>query len=280
MILVTGATGTVGKELVPQLLAAGEQVRVFIRDKQKVSGLEKRVEIAVGDLNKRETLEPALRGVDKVFHVVLDMGTQQDRNIVVGASDAGVKHVVKLSTFNAGRPQLQLDRWHHEKEEVVRSSGLAWTFIRPGQFMSNTLRWAETVKQQSTVYFPGGEGRVSPIHPKDIAAVAAAALIEAGHESQAYELTGPQLFTVAEQVEILARIIGKPIRYVDVPEEKAGEGMKKSGIPGPVADALVEVFKERRRGTRGLLTDTVEKVTKRPPRTFEAWCHENAAAFR
>src|SRR6202043_2357919 len=123
------------------------------------------------------------------------------------------------------------------------------------QFMSNALRWAETVKQQSTAYFPGGEGSVSPVHPKDIAPVAAAALSGAGNESQAYQLTGPQLFTVAEQVEILARVIGKPIRYVDVPEEKVGEGMKKSGIPGPVADALVEVFKERRRGTRGLLTD-------------------------
>lgn len=104
---------------------------------------------------------------------------------------------------------------------------------------------------------------VAPVHPGDIAAVGAAALIGSGHEKQAYELTGPELFTVAEQVEILARVVGRPLEYVDVPEEKMGEGMKKGGVPEPVADALVEVMKDRRSGARGLLTHTVEKVTKR-----------------
>jgi uncharacterized protein YbjT (DUF2867 family) len=103
--------------------------------------------------------------------------------------------------------------------------------------------------------------------------------IGSGHEKQAYELTGPELFTVAEQVEILARVVGGPLEYVDVPEEKMGEGMKKGGVPEPVADALVEVMKDRRSGARGLLTHTVEKVTKRAAKTFEEWCSENVAAF-
>jgi uncharacterized protein YbjT (DUF2867 family) len=116
MILVTGATGTIGRELVPRLLEAGEQVRVFVRDKEKVD--EKRVEIAVGDLRQPAALEQALRGVDRVFLVVLDMGAQQDKNVVEAAARVGVKHVVKLSTLNAGRPRLQLDRWHYAKEET------------------------------------------------------------------------------------------------------------------------------------------------------------------
>jgi len=278
MILVTGATGTIGRELVPRLLEAGEPVRVFVRDKQKVE--EKRVEIAVGDLRQPSALEQALRGVDRVFLVVLDMGSQQDKNVVEAAAHLGVKHVVKLSTLNAGRPRLQLDRWHYAKEELIRSSHLAWTFLRAGQFMSNALRWAGTVKEQGKVYFPGGSGTVAPIHPGDIAAAAATVLIESGHESQAYELTGPELLTVAEQVEILARVVGRPLEYVDVPEEKVGEGMKRGGIPEPVADALVEVMKDRRSGARGLLTGTVEQVTKRSAKTFEEWCSENVAAFR
>ena len=119
MILVIGATGTIGSELVPQLLEAGEEVRVFVRDKHKVG--ENRVEIAIGDLRQPPTLEQALRGVDKVFLVVLDRGTQQEKNVVEAAARMGVKHVVKLSTLNAGRPRLQLDRWHCAKEELIRS---------------------------------------------------------------------------------------------------------------------------------------------------------------
>jgi uncharacterized protein YbjT (DUF2867 family) len=280
MILVTGATGNIGQELVPQLLEAKQRVRVFVRDSRKVSHLADRVEIAEGDFNQPKTLVEALRGVEKAFLVFLDMGTQPVENFTERAKRAEVKHIVKLSTFNAGRPKLRIDQWHHAKEEIIRSSGIAWTFVRPGQFMSNCLRWAATIKQEGVVYFPGGDSEQAPIHPRDIAAVAAAALIEPGHEGQAYEFTGPQLLTVGQQVEILGRVIGHPLKYVDVPEEVAGEQMKRSGLPGPVVDAVVEMFKELRKNSLELSADTVEKVTGHAARTFEEWCRENAETFR
>ena len=115
---------------------------------------------------------------------------------------------------------------------------------------------------------------------EDIAAVGAVALTEPGHENQAYQLSGPQLLTTPEQLEILARVIGKPIRYVEISEEQLGEGMKKNGVPEPIANALVEMFKKLRAEPRDYLTNNIQQITRRPPRTFEEWCRKNAAAFQ
>ena len=281
MILVIGATGNVGREIVPQLLDLNQAVRVFVRDKRKVSHLANRVEIALGDLQQPETIERALQGVDKVFLVLNDMRTLFAKNVVDAAKSGGVQHLVQLSTYNAEDPKVELDRWHHEKDQVVRDSGLNWTFLRPGQFMSNALQWVPMIKAQSTVFFPGGTTvKFGSIHPNDIAAVGAVALTEPGHENRAYQLSGPQLLTTPEQVEILARAIGKAIGYVEISEEQLGERIKKNGVPESIANALVEMFKKLREEPRDYLTNNVQQITKRPPRTFEEWCRENAAAFQ
>ena len=217
MILVTGATGNVGGKLVQELLALGQPVRVFVRNEAKAAHLGAQVERAVGDLDKPETLAAALQGVDALFLNTGGFGTQQDENAITAAKQAGVRHVVKLSTYGAGEPMYQIDRWHHAKEQVLLDAGLPWTMLRPGQFMSNTLQWAGMIKGQGTVYAPGGEGKVAPIDPRDIAAVAAVALTQPGHTEQAYQLTGPELLTVGEQVQIIASLLGKPLQYVDIP---------------------------------------------------------------
>lgn len=279
MILITGATGNVGRHLAQQLLDAGQPMRLLTRDKRKLSNLEGQVEIAVGDLDKPETIRAALEGVERLFLVTAS--TQQDAKVLQVAQDSGVRHVVKLSTFEAVDPMMaEHVKWHREREQLIRASGLAWTFLRPTMFMSTALDWAKTIRQEDVFYYPGGDGKVPAVDPWDVAAVAAVALTESGHQGQAYALTGPEALSFGEMAEVLAAVLGKPVRYVDIPDEAVGEQMRKAGLPDYVIEGLIGTFAAVRAGRLGDCTADVEKVTGRPPRTFEAWCRHHLAAFQ
>jgi len=279
MILVTGATGHIGKELIPQLLEAGRPVRVLVRDERKVAHLDPCVERAIGDLDRPETLLAAMQGVEKVFLVTFE--TQQNVNILEAAKEAGVWQVVKLSTLEASEHVIQVGKWHFEREELIRKSGLDWTFLRPGMFMSNAIDWwADSIKQQGAVFFPGGKGKVAPVDPRDVAAIAAAALTQPGHHGQAYELTGAELLSMGEMVQIIGRVLGRPLKYTSIPAIAAKMWMLQSGLDKVLVNALMEILASLRRNEGAIVTDTVRQVLGRQPRTFEAWCTENAQAFR
>ncbi len=279
MILVTGATGNVGRELVPQLLAAGEEVRVLVRGLRRAVHLDDRAERAVGDLDRPETLEPAMVGVRALYLIA---SSRQVANAVAVARVSGVSHVVRQSTIEAGAvPPLGPGRWHREDEVLIESSGIAWTHLRPTMMMVNTIAWwAESICGEGAVFFPGGDGRVSPVDPRDVAAVGRAVLTQRGHEGRAYEVTGPELLTIGRMVEVLSRVLGKPLRYVDIPERAAGVWMAKRGVPLRLVDALVETLGALRSSRFAYVADTVERLTGREGRSFEAWCRENVAAFR
>ncbi|MCL4560678.1 MAG: SDR family oxidoreductase [Chloroflexi bacterium] len=278
MILITGASGTVGRELAQQLLETGRPIRVLTRDAQKLSTLKGRVDIAEGDLSQPETLYAALRGIDRLFLVT--SSTQQDAYVLQAGKEAGVRHIVKLSTFEAVDPKMaEHVQWHREREELIRFSGLAWTFLRPTMFMSAALDWAKTIREEGVFYFPGGEGRVPAIDPWDIAAVAAVALTKPGHEGQAYALTGPQNLSFGEMAQVLTRVLEKPIRYENISDETAVEGMRKAGLPEYVVEGLVGTFAVLRSGRLSYTTNDVARITGRTPRTFEAWCRVHKTAF-
>ncbi len=279
MILVTGATGTVGSELVRQLVDDGQPVRVFVRDPRKVAGVAGRVEVAVGDLERPETVHAAMDGVRAVFLVTFEKS--QDIHVIEAARQAGVEHIVKLSTGEASQAAIAIGKWAREREILIERSGIAWTFLRPDMFMSNSIDWwAATIKTQSAVYFPGGKGKAAPIDPRDIAAVAAKTLTQPGHEGCAYQLTGPAQLSIEEMVQTIARVVGKPIQYTNIPPLAAGLWMLRSGMSLKLVAALLELMGTLRRGDVSPLTDTVERVTGRPPRTFEAWCQEHIGEFR
>jgi uncharacterized protein YbjT (DUF2867 family) len=281
MILVTGATGTVGRQLVEILARAGEPVRALTRDPAKAK-FDAKVEVSTGDLEKPDTLAKALAGVERVFSLGAagpGLATQEG-NLAQAAKKAGAKHVVKLSVLGAGTgSDNPVIGWHEAGENAIKDSGLAWTFVRPGMFMSNALAWLPSIKSQGKVFLPYGNGKVAPIHPRDIAAVAAKALTGEGHEGKAYGLSGPDALSTATMVETLSKELKKPIQYVPVGPDTAKENLLKAGMPAVLVDALLKFSATLRAGQDQTPLPTVTEVLGRPALTWSEWVRENAAAF-
>ena len=281
MILVFGSTGTVGGEVARQLIAAGEKPRLLVRSKAKAKAFEGKAEIVEGDLDRPETLAPAMSGVDKVFLVVTGTnGPELEIKAIDAAKKAGVKHIVKLSVIGADQPGLTLAKWHAQGEKHLVESGLAWTMIRPGNFNTNTLGWASTIKAQGAFYQPTAEGKWASIDPADIAAVAVKALTTPGHEKKAYTLTGPESLSAAQYASKLESAIGKPVKFVDVPPAAAEDAMSKMGMPKAYVDALLELMAAMKAGKADVVTEDVQKVLGRKATSFDDWAKKNAAAFK
>jgi uncharacterized protein YbjT (DUF2867 family) len=281
MILVTGATGTIGGEVARQLIAAGIKPRLLVRDPKKARDFEGKAELVQGDLAKPESLDAAFKGVERLFLVSAGVdGATLEKNAIAAAKRAGVQQVVKLSVIGADQPAFTFARWHAEAEKALLASGLKWTLLRPVSFMSNALFSVETIKSQGAFYDSQGEGKYAPIDPADIGAVAVKALTSAGHEGKAYPMTGPESFTLAQQAAMLSKAIGKPVKYVDVPPETARQGMLTAGMPPAYVEAIVDLSAFLKSGKADVVLPTVEQVLGRKAGTFEAWAQRNAAAFR
>lgn len=279
MLLITGATGNIGRELTAALKGSQAKVRLLVRDPARAAGWAEHV---VADLDDPATLPDAFDGVDRLFLLTPGIGLTQTEHAVAAARAAGVQHIVHLSSFNVlGDPMPAMGRWHHDREELVRGSGIAATILRPGGFMTNALDWLPTIREGGFVLDPIGPGRYAPIDPADIAAVAAITLTEDGHQGTEYVLTGEQPLTVAEQVRILSAAIGRDleVRPIISPEE-AVRSRFPHGAPPALADALVEGFTLMRADTTGFRTDTVRRLLGRAPRTFADWCARNTHHFR
>lgn len=282
MILLTGATGNIGRELVRALEDKRADYRVLLRDPARAAGLAEHGEHVVGDLDDPATLPRAFAGVDKLFLLTPGIGAEHTAHAVATAQAAGVRHVVHLSSFNVlGDPMPAMGRWHHQRERIVRDSGIPATFVRPGGFMTNAFDWIPTIRAGGYVIDPIGPGRYAPIDPADIAAIAALVLTEDGHDGKQYVPTGGELMTVAEQVQILAEATGLDIevREASTPAE-AVQARFPHGAPPALAEAITEGFALMRADTVGFRTDTVEQLLGRRPKTFADWCVRNAEAFR
>jgi uncharacterized protein YbjT (DUF2867 family) len=279
MILVTGATGNVGSQVVDQLLARQHPVRVFTRDAAKVARWGDRVQIALGDFTQADTFAAALDGVDAVFLMNGTLTSTVFRQLLAAAQAHGRPRIVFLSTLFASKPDLAIGQLHKDKEEALRDSGLLHAVVRAGGFMSNAYQWIGSIRSEGVVYNAMGSGTIASIDPGDIAAVAVHALTTPALTETLYEVTGEELLTAEQKVAILARITGKPLRTVGIEPEVAVESMLRNGLPPQVAGAVAQSMAAIRDGRATQMTDTVRRITGRPPRTFEAWAEEHAAHF-
>jgi uncharacterized protein YbjT (DUF2867 family) len=281
MILVTGASGNVGGDLVPQLLAREQKVRILVRDSRKVESLPGAVERATGDLARPETLAGAFAGVASLFLVSSDAGTEHVRNAVTAAQAAQVGHIVLLSSLAAEHPTTHIGKHHKACEDIIESSGLSFTFLRPGAFMSNARQWLHSIKCQGAVYLPHPDRRYFPIDSVDMAGVAAVALAEKGHQGKKYGMTGEYGMTAREQVATIAEAMGKDLKVIPVTLEQARAEMVRGGIPPALADGVLELFESDWDEHNPETTHSiVRQLTGRAPSTFAAWIRRHADEFR
>lgn len=270
-ILVTGATGNVGRHLVDQLLADGHPVRALTRN-PTAARLPPDAEVVAGDLTDTDTLTGVFDGVTAAFFITFDGATYAplangDR-LVSLAKEAGVRHVALLEGEETSSP---LSR-------AVAEGGLPWTRLCPVEFMTNIHAWATSIREEGVVREAFPESRSAIVHEADIAAVARVALTEEGHAGQEYWITGPRALTVREKVDVIASTLGRNIRYVEISEQEAVERWRADGF----SEADVEFFLAMSSNPPEVgytVRPTVEKVTGTPARSLAQWVRENVSDF-
>jgi uncharacterized protein YbjT (DUF2867 family) len=292
-ILVTGATGTVGSEVVKQLTASSSSgqsvIRAAVHSQNKADKFKsdnKTVEIVNIDYNKPETIADALDHVDTLFLVTLPAPNMANisSSLVKEAKKNGVKYIVKLSVMKAdAEPGFIVGRLHRQAEKIIEESGIPYTFLRPTSFMQNFVNfYSQTIRTKNAFYIHAEDVKFSFVDVRDIAAVAVKLLTKNGsqHENKAYGLTGQKALSYSQAAEILSKEIGKKISYIDIPEEDARKGLKQIGFEDWLINAVMEGFNYFITGGYGSQTTTVvEQVTGRRPISFEQFVRDYANSF-
>ncbi|MGW4768465.1 SDR family oxidoreductase [Nocardia sp. NPDC004278] len=280
MIVVTGATGNIGRTLVQQLIAAGEQVTAVSRGNQDIA-LPAGVQHRRADLADPESLSPAAENADALFLLLtgpqLVTGPDPERFVEVAAA-GGVKKLVLLSSQATGtRPGLASHARLHAFESALRQSDLNWTILRPTGFFSNTYAWIESIRTEGVIAAPFADVALPAIDPADIAEVAANVLRTEGHSGTTYELTGPAAISPREQADIVAAALDTSLRFVELTREQARAGMLRF-MPGDVADGTLDIIGTPTPAEQQVSSD-VEQVIGRPAASYAEWVQRNRALF-
>jgi uncharacterized protein YbjT (DUF2867 family) len=279
MILITGATGNVGREAVKLLLSQGEKVTAVTRN-PAAAALPEGARVVEGDPSRPGSLASTLHDVEAILLSPRAVGNATAELLSLAAQQ-GVQRVVVLSavTVEYGGGYRRFAEGFKAIEDAANASGLQWTFLRCAQFDTNALIWAPQLRATGVVRGAYGDAAVSPIHPRDIAAIGAMALLDPRHAGHAYALTGPQSLTQRDQVRLIGEAIGMELSWQEIAAEEVRQGMLAQGVSEEIPDRMLGYLAECLRQP-GPSTTVVEQILGRPALTFAEWATENAAQFR
>ena len=279
-ILITGATGNTGSALVPALRNAGVDVRVFVRNESKAQPLkELGVEVVVGDMDKPETIGAAVEGVDKIYLLTWNGPTQeqQAKSAIEAAKKSGNPHIVRHSMW--GSEKSRIIKQGYAVDEAIKSSGMPWTILRPTFFMQNTMMAAQTIASDGMIYMSMKDGELAMIDIRDIVDAAVAVLTGSGHEGKDYILTGPEALSFHDVARTFSKVLGKDVKYVNVPSEAAIQSMMGMGVPEWIAQGYAELSEGFSENFASKATDNIANLTGHPARSFEQFAHDFAQVF-
>lgn len=278
MIIVTGASGTVGTAVVDRLRTQGVPFRAaFSSEARATAAREAGLDAVVADYRRPATVRDALGGCERLFLLGPNTPDQTALELAVvgAAAEVGVRHVVKQSVMGAEADDYSLAHVHRPVERALEQSRLAWTFVRPNSFMQNVMTFmAATIRAEGAFYSASGDARISHVDVRDIAEVAVAALTELGHEGKAYTLTGPEALSYDELAAQLAAAIHRPVAHVALPPEHLRGAMLALGMPEVLADRMLDLERYFREGRASRVTDDVARVTGHAPRRFAAYARD------
>jgi uncharacterized protein YbjT (DUF2867 family) len=281
-VLVTGATGTIGRDVAKRLSEKGVSVRAGVRDQVKARRqFGSNIALAPFDFENEKTFSGALEGVEKVFLLPPLLPNQLEvmNAFVDAAKRAGVRHMVKLSAIGVDdEMQPTAVKWHGTNERHTRESGVAFTFLRPNSFMQNFFTYFPP--RNGAIYLPWGKGTASFVDTRNIATVAAKVLTSDGHEGKIYTLTGPTTLGIAEVARILSEVTGRDFKYVDVPEAAARDGMLQAGVPQWQVELVMELHAVNKQSRWSAVTADIQKVTGTSPTDFAQFARDHADKFR
>ena len=290
MILVTGATGQNGSAVIREFARHKARVRALVRSTAKARALEfdtyPTVAVVEGDMLRSETLAAAFRDVERVLMIssARERMVETQCTFIDAAKQAGVRHIVKFSGAESGvgfNPEaFRGTRAHEQVERYLERSGIAWTQLRPSQFMQMYMREPPTVAANRALIRPMGASKLSPVDVEDIAKVAYALLHSDGHEGKSYDMTGPEALTMADIAERISRAIGATIRYVDIAAEDYRQTLSAAGVPAAYVELLDEIYAERRKRLESRIELGTHQAFGVEPTTFAAFARRNATALR